>query len=518
MPAKKEQTTVSVIMPNSVEAEQSILCCILRDATYQADIIAALKAEDFYQHNHAVIFRAMQEINSATHRSGEEDKTNTVNIASVIDHLRRNGELAQVGDIDYITRLNDFLPGTANYDEYLSIVIRASKMRQLIRICSDVTQKARSLSSAEEAITFAEEEIFKLSQGGSNVGLTPLADDTSKALLQINDRFLNPGKFRGIETGFRRFDRLTNGLHGGEFIVLAARPGVGKSALAMNIVEHVAKQGKTVAIFSLEMSKQQIIERMLSSMSTVPLEYIKSGQLPGGANDLSKLRVAQETICSTMKLYGNDYASIKPSEIASQCRRLKAQQGLDLIVIDYLQLMSGGDKGRSDGRQQEVADISRALKRLAMELNVPVLALSQLKRDAEIRNIKNKDGQSGGGEPVLSDIRESGAIEQDADIVLFIHKESDGSGENKYSLIIAKHRNGEQANLPIKWIGKIVRFVDDDYLIRNHIATTTIEQPRAEQSQEDQMQEDMLALDPEYSESESDEESFILDEKNKPKD
>ena len=496
MPAKKEQVAATVTMPNSVEAEQSVLCCILRDEAFQAEIIAALKPEDFYQNNHSVIFSAMREINSETHRSGDENRANTVNIASVIDHLRRNGQLAAVGDIDYITRLNDFLPSTANYDEYLSIVLRASKMRQLIRICSDVTQKARSASSAEEAITYAEEEIFKLSQGGANGGLVSLADDTSRALWEINERFLNPGKFRGIQTGIRRLDRITNGLHGGELIVIAARPGVGKSALSMNIVEHVAKQGKTVAVFSLEMSNQQLIERLLSSMSTVPLEYIKSGQLPGGASDLTKLRVAQETICSSMRLYGNDYANIKPSEIASQCRRLKAQHGLDMVLIDYIQLMSGGDKSRSDGRQQEVAAISRALKLLAKELNVPVIALSQLKRDAEIRNIKGKDGSTGGGEPVLSDLRESGAIEQDADIVMFIHKESDGGGNTKYSLIIAKHRNGETGNIPIFWLGKIVRFVDEEYLMQHGIRVTS-EQP-SEQSNGEPPQDEMDDVAPEY--------------------
>lgn len=499
MPAKKEQPiAATVTMPNSVEAEQSILCCILRDEAFQADIIAALQPEDFYQNNHAKIFEAMKEINGQTHRAGEENRANTVNIASVIDHLRRQGKLAEVGDIEYIARLNDYLPSTANYDEYLSIVIRASKMRQLIRICGEVTQKARSLASAEEAITFAEEEIFKLSQGGSNGGLVNLAEDTAKALWQINERFLNPGQFRGIETGFKRFDRMTNGLHGGELIVVAARPGVGKSALAMNIVEHVAKRGKTVAVFSLEMSNQQLVERLLSSMSTVPLEFIKSGQLPGGASDLTKLRVAQETIASTMRLYGNDYANIKPAEIASQCRRLKAQHGLDLVVIDYIQLMSGENKGRSDGRQQEVAQISRALKLLAKELNVPVIALSQLKRDAEIRNIKGKEN-SGGGEPVLSDLRESGAIEQDADIVMFIHKETDSqTGNTKHSLIIAKHRNGETGNIPIYWLGKIVRFVDEDYLISRGIR---VSQEQQQTKQETQVQTPEIVDDdysPEY--------------------
>ncbi len=507
MPVRKEQTTLPVTMPNSVEAEQSILCCILRDEVFQADIIAALNQDDFYQNNHAVIFAAMKEINSELTRFGEESRAATVNIASLVDHLRRNGKLADVGDIDYITRLYDFLPSTANYKEYQNIVIRASKMRKLIRICSDVVQKARSASSAEEAITFAEEEIFKLSQGGSNGGLVSLSEATGAALLQINDRFKNPGQFRGIQTGFRRFDRLTNGLHGGELIVLAARPGVGKSALAMNIVEHVAKQGKTVAVFSLEMSNQQLIERLLSSMSTVPLEYIKSGQLPGGVADLAKLRVAQDTICATMSLYGNDYANIQPSEIASQCRRLKAQKGLDLVVIDYIQLMGDNEGGKDNNRQQVVANISRSLKLLAKELNVPVIALSQLKRDAEIRNIKGKEG---GGEPVLSDLRESGAIEQDADIVLFIHKDAESAGTGKFSLIIAKHRNGETGNMPIYWLGKIVRFVDEDYLNRNGIRISSAEQ--TEQTNAEGSESDAEPIgEPEFSEEEDG--AFIKDDK-----
>ena len=509
MPAKKEQQQVLITLPNSVEAEMSVLCCILRDETYQMDIIAQLKEDDFYQHTHKIIFRAMQEISSATHKSGVENKVDSVNMTSLIDTLRRNGQLSQVGDIDYIVRLNEYLPSTANYDEHLSIVIRASKMRQLIAICAEVDKKARSLASAEEAITFAEEKIFQLSQNDANGGLVSLAKSTSDTLAKINDRYKNPGKFRGIETGFRRFDRMTNGLHGGEFIVLAARPGVGKSALAMNIVEHVAKQGKTVAVFSLEMSNEQLIERLLASMSTVPLEYIKSGQLPNGANDIAKLRIAQETICSKMNLYGNDYASIKVSEIASQCRRLKMQHGLDLIVIDYIQLMSGADKDsrRPDNREQEVARISRALKLLAKDLNVPVIALSQLKRDAEIRNIKGKEG-GGGGEPVLSDIRESGSIEQDADIVLFIHKSTDQTtGNTSHSLIIAKHRNGEQGNIPLYWIGKIVRFVDEDYLMQHNVKIDT---PSSENDGNEQPSLEEMGT-PVY-DGEGEEETFTISE------
>lgn len=464
---KKDQNIAYTALPNSVEAEQNVLCCIMRNSELQLEIIAQLNADDFYQPNHAIIFEAMKDISRGYHKVGEENVADTVNFTTVVDSLRRSGNLAKAGDIDYIVRLNDLLPGTANYSEYVSIVKRASTMRKLIEICGNVTKKAYSAATAEEAISYAEEAIFNLSQRGSNGGLVLLAEETARTLYKISQRFVNPDQFRGIETGFRQFDRLTNGLHGGELIVLAARPGVGKSALSMNIVENVAKKGKTVAVFSLEMSNEQLVERLLSSMSTVPLEFIKNGQLPQGETDLSRLRMAQDLISSSMQLYGNDYANIHPSEITSQCRRLKAQHGLDLVVIDYIQLMTSDIAGKNTSRQEEVQNITRSLKLMAKELDVPVIALSQLKRDAEIRNIK---GEKGASEPVLSDLRESGAIEQDADIVLFIHRDSNSqTGTANYSLIVAKHRNGETATIPLYWLGKIVRFVDQDYLSQHNI-------------------------------------------------
>lgn len=467
MPTKNTQQPAYTAMPNSIEAEQSVLCCILRNGENQAEIVANLHADDFYQPAHATIFEAMSDIANRVVAMGETTSVNSINFTTLVDYLRRNGKLAQVGDIDYILKLNELLPGTSNYDEYVSIVKRASTMRKLIDICGKVTQKAYSSSTAEEAITYAEEAIFALTQRGANGGLVDLSTDIALTLKRINDRFVDPAKFRGIQTGFRRFDRMTNGLHGGELIVLAARPGVGKSAMAMNIVENVAKNGGTVAVFSLEMSNEQLIERMLSSMSTVPLEFIKSGQLPNGEGDLAKLYTAQETMSSSMRLFGNDYANIKPSEMASQCRRLKAKSGLDLVVIDYIQLMNSGTDPKQ-GRQNEVASITRALKLMAKELDVPVIALSQLKRDAAIRSAAS--GKEGGGEPVLSDLRESGAIEQDADIVLFIHKVEDKENNTvEHSLIVAKHRNGETGTIPLKWIGRIVRFVDEDFLRENDI-------------------------------------------------
>ncbi len=509
MPTKKETTATSKptastskvvnlpTMPNSVEAEQNILFCIMRNPAMQLEIISKLTEDDFYQQSHAVIFAAMKEISRRSHKVGEDNQANTVNFTTVVDCLRRQGKLTQVGDIDYILKLNELLPSAAKYDEYISIVKRASVMRKLISICGEVTKRAYSADSAEDVITYAEEEIFSLSQRDANSGLVSFADETARAMIKINDRFVNPDASRGIMTGFRRFDNMTNGLHGGELIVLAARPGVGKSTMAMNIVENVAKQGKTVAVYSLEMSNQQIVERLLSSMSTVPLKFIKNGQLPNAESDIARLRIAQDIICSSMQLYGNDYANIRPSEISSQCRRLKAQHGLDLIVIDYIQLMNSDAKDSNQGRQQEVAAITRALKLIAKELNVPVIALSQLKREAEIRNIKGDKG-AGSSEPVLSDLRESGAIEQDADIVLFIHKEQDATtGADKHSLIVAKHRNGELGTIPISMIGAIVRFVDEYYEYQRNVETA---KPAETEPQQTEM----------YSEESDDGDGFIV--------
>ena len=459
---------VPTVLPNSVEAEQDILFCILRNQAIQLEILSKLVAEDFYQTNHAIIFDAMQEIAGSSHISGKEESLSSINFATVVDCLRRNGKLAQVGDIDYILYLNELLPSAANYDEYLSIVKRASVMRKLINLCGEIQKRAYKSSNVEEVLSFAEEELFRLAQYDSNNGFVSYADIAARTMIRINERYVNPESSKGILTGFKRFDKMTNGLHGGELIVLAARPGVGKSTLAMNIAENVAKQSKTVAIYSLEMSNDQIVERLLSSMSGVPLQYIKNGQLPCGESDFTKLRNAQDTISTAMNLFGNDYANIRPSEISSQCRRLKAQHGLDLIVVDYIQLMNSDSKNANQGRQNEVASITRALKLIAKELNVPVIALSQLKRDAEIRNIKGE--KAGGGEPVLSDLRESGAIEQDADIVLFIHREQDAqTGSANHKLIIAKHRNGELGDIPVYMLGKIVRFVDDDYITRYNV-------------------------------------------------
>lgn len=456
-------------MPNSVEAEQQLLCSIMRNNSMQLEIVSNLVKDDFYQEGHKHIFEAMKDISLAN---------KTIDYTTVIDALRRNGKLAQVGDVDYITKLWDILPSTARYGEYLDIVKRASVMRRLIDICGEVTKKAYTDQSTSEVIAYAEERLFELSQKGTNNGLMDLRTVASKTLSDINARYNDPTIFKGIPTGFRMLDTLTNGMHGGELIVIAARPGIGKSALAMNIAENVSKTGRVVAVFSLEMGNQQLLERMMASMAHVELSGIKSGMLKGGQNDLVKLRNAYDMIVTKMHLYGNDSANIRPAEIRSQCRRLKQQHGLDLVIIDYIGLMRGDveENGRSESRQNEVASITRGLKIMAKELDVPVIALSQLKRDAEIRNIGNK-GDKSSIEPELSDLRESGAIEQDADIVMFIHREKQEGQEDKYKLLVKKHRNGSTADIDLLWIGSHVRFLDksEESTISTKVETPIVE-------------------------------------------
>ncbi len=454
MPDKRDNrisTTATVSLPNSIEAEQRLLCCMLRNSSKQGDMASMLVADDFYQINHQQIFAVMTQILASNQ---------VVNYTSVADALRRSGKLASTGDIEYLDMLTNLLPSHALWQQYMDIVKRDATMRRIIEICGEVTKQAYSQANHEDVIAYAEMELFQLAKNGTRGGLTSLTEVAAETLREIQARYLDPSSIKGVPTGFRRLDDLTNGLHGGELIVVAARPGVGKSTIAMNMAENIAKQGKSIAIFSLEMTNKQLVERLLSSMSGVPLEQIKSGRLTHRDVDLNRIHDAYTLMAQTMNMYGNDTANVRPSEIVSQCRRLAKQQGLDLVIIDYIGLMQGDSTGRAENRQNEVATITKALKNMAKELDVPVIALSQLKREAESRNVGKKEaGET--TEPVLSDLRESGAIEQDADIVMFIHRDTVGGDDSKVSLLVRKHRNGATADIPLIWIASRVKFVDE---------------------------------------------------------
>ena len=442
-------------MPHSIDAESALLGCLIIDNELQGDIIESLTEEDFYLEAHKYIVNGMRRVFA--------DKK-PVDIVTLSDELEKAGELERAGGIAYITEIAQATPSSANYKYYLDIVKRDSMNRKLIRASRRIIENSMKGEEVRDALDFAEKQIYDLSKQTENSSLKGMAegDIVGEVIRKFEEIEKDKTILRGVETGFRQLDRLTNGLQKSDLIILAARPGMGKTSFAMNIVEHAALQkGKICAVFSLEMPRVQIVQRLLCSYAGVSMEKALSGNLEGEKNAWKKLFLAADRL-SKSKIYIDDTSRIMPAEMLSKCRRLRAQAGgLDLVMIDYIQLMgsiSGGGSSEMN-RQQEIAGISRDLKLMAKELNVPVIALSQLRR------IQTK-------EPQLSDLRESGAIEQDADIVMFINRpEATATAEELASgkivkgaaeLVIAKHRNGSQGRLQLRFIGEQTKFVDVD--------------------------------------------------------
>ncbi len=430
------------VLPNSLEAEQWVLGAAMTDAEAVINIISKLKPSDFYSQAHRKIFESMVEL---------FDKNKPVDIVTLTDALETKGLLASVGGVGYLATLTNVLPSSANYQSHVDIVRKNSVLRQLIEASSKIIETAYS-SDDVDALGYAEKAIFEIGEKGQVSALESLSDSLGDVMENFEEIYKNQGVVRGIPTGFYQLDRMTNGLQKSDLIILAARPSVGKTALAMNIVANAAIEGKAkCAVFSLEMSKQQLAQRMLCSVAKVDMTKALHGEL--NDNDWSKLWKAHKKL-SQCKIYIDDSSLNHPSQILSKCRKLKRERGLDLIMIDYLQLMTSDTK--SDNRTTEVGDISRKMKILAKEINVPVILLSQMSRAAE---------QRGNHTPVLSDLRESGNIEQDADIVMFIHRpdEIQKEGANRprdyqVQLIVAKHRNGELGTIPLQWVGSNVSF------------------------------------------------------------
>lgn len=438
-------------IPHNIDAEREILGCILYDGDYQSDILEELNEEDFYQESHRVILSAMK----AVFASGK-----AIDAVTLVDRLQLDGKLERAGGFQYVSDLAQLSPSDANYKQYLSIVRRDSVNRSLIRAAKEIIENSMNSDDEEKSVSFAEKRVYDVSMRGDTKALTGLED--GEAVQEVLDRFeaiqANPNVLRGIETGFRHLDRMTNGLQRSDLIVIAARPGMGKTSLAMNIVENAClRKGYTAAIFSLEMPRTQLVQRLICSYGEVSMEKAQAGKLV--QKDWKNLLLAADKMKKS-KVFIDDSSRITPAQILSKCRRLKSAEGrLDLIMIDYIQLMEGELKGKSspENRQQEIASITRDLKIMAKELNVPVIALSQLRR------IQTK-------EPQLSDLRESGAIEQDADIVMFISrpdalatKEELASGKivkGAAELIIAKHRNGAPGRVQLRFIGESTKFVD----------------------------------------------------------
>lgn len=434
-------------MPYNLEAEQSLLGCVFIDNEIAADVLNVLNENDFYVESHKFIFNAVKAVYQGR---------SPIDLITVADKLDGNGELISIGGIGYLTELAQITPSAANYKFYLDIVKRDSTNRKIIHAAQNIAEYAKKSEDEAKSIQFAEGELYAISQTHDT---SEMIDVRESGFVDVLEKFgaieNNKDAFRGLQTGFFRLDKLTNGLQKSDLIVLAARPGMGKTSLAMNIVEHAAVyDGKVCAVFSLEMPTIQIKQRLLCATANVSMSAALFGKMT--MKEWSRLATAQAQL-SQSPIIIDDSARITPAEILSKCRRIKAKNGrLDFIMIDYIQLMSSGRN--DENRTLEVASITRDLKIIAKELAVPVMALSQLKR------LEKND------KPSLSDLRESGAIEQDADIVMFIERKDVGATDDEIikkgitkgeaELRIAKHRNGELGTLPLRFRGEITKFVD----------------------------------------------------------
>ncbi len=442
------------ILPNSLEAEQALLGCILLDNDAQADIFSAVNVEDFYSEAHRNIYDSMVKV---------YNKSIPVDFVTLTNQLEVEKKLETIGGIDYITYLTNVVPSAANFQHYLNIVKNSSVRRHLISEAQEIIKSAFDSEDGEKAMREAEKRIFDLSQKetSSDLELVGKPGGTLTTVLkQISELAENKGKMRGIPTGYKDFDAITNGLQNSDLILLAARPGVGKTSFAMNIaVEAAVNEDKKVAIFALEMSKEQLMQRALSSLAKVNLSHVLRGNMD--SEEWKRIWTAEKKLAQS-GIYVDDSSMITPFEIISKCRKLKMTEGLDLIVIDYLQLMTMGKSNR-ESRTQEVSDLTRTLKIAAKELNVPIILLSQLSRAVEVREDHR---------PVLSDLRESGSIEQDADIVLFLYnpeKYNDVVTEDEPGtvyLLIAKHRNGSTGEVKLKWVGEYTTYLNHDEKIQ----------------------------------------------------
>ena len=393
---------INRIPPHSVESEQSILGSIILDKDAIITVAETINPSDFYKEAHKIIYESMLSLNS---------NNEPIDLITLIEELRKEGHLDNIGGISYLTSLSTIVPTTSNVKYYANIVKEKSVMRQLIKASNEIINLGYDASTdVQEILNKAEKSIFDISQEKSGDDIQPINAVLQDTFDMIEKLCTEKKEVTGITTGFKDLNKKINGLQRTDLILLAARPAMGKTAFSLNLVQNAALKGDaSVAVFSLEMSKEQLVQRMLSAQSNVELSKIKTGTL--GESDWPRI-IDGMAVLSEAKIFIDDTPGIKISEIRSKCRRLKMEKGLDLILIDYLQLMEG--EGKNENRQQEIAKISRSLKILAKELDCPVVALSQLSRSPELR----KDHR-----PILSDLRESGSIEQDADIVMFLYRD-----------------------------------------------------------------------------------------------
>jgi replicative DNA helicase len=431
-------------LPHSLDAERCVLGSIIleNDSIYQ--ILDILAGNDFYSESHRLLYDRFVDL--ITHSRGVE-------LVILKEELGRLGELEQVGGITYIASLIDSVPTARNISHYAQIIKERAALRRLILAGYEIIDSCyKQEEETEEILNKAEQKIFSIAENRLTSGFTALKDLADNAWNRINYLHENPGILTGLPTGFVDFDNMTSGLQPADLIVVAGRPSMGKTAFALNIAEHAGtKLKKTVGIFSLEMSKEQLMLRFICSEAQVNAHRLRSGECT--REEWSRLMKAM-AVLTEASIFVDDSSGLTPLDMGAKARRLKAEHGCDLLIVDYLQMMRM--KGRFDNRQQEITAISRSMKEIAKELNVPVVALSQLHRGPETRG---KDHR-----PMLSDLRESGAIEQDADVVCFIYREEvyEQTEENKglAEILVRKQRNGPIGDIPLVFLKEWTRFVD----------------------------------------------------------
>ena len=430
--------------PQNIEAEQAVLGAMLIERDAINKVVEKIKETDFYREDHKLLFRTMVNLFS---------KGNAVDIVTIVDDLRREGKLDAAGGIAYIGMLNGIVPTAANVKYHADIVEEKSLLRSLIYTATNIAAMGYEASEEVRSIVDrAEKMMLEVSNRRGGEGFVPIKEIVFTALERIEYLQTNPGKMTGVVTGFHELDRVTNGMQPSDLILIAARPSMGKTAFVLNICANAAIRSKSpIAFFSLEMSKEQLVQRMICSESAIDSQKLRAGSLDD--RDWKKLMIGSNSI-SGAPIFIDETPSITVLELRSKARRLKSEHNLQMIIIDYLQLMSGGGGSKEDNRQQEISEISRSLKALARELKVPVLALSQLSRGVEARQNKR---------PMLSDLRESGSLEQDADIVMFLYRDEYYEREaeqpnNEAEIIIAKNRNGPTETLKLFFHKQFTRF------------------------------------------------------------
>ncbi len=437
---------IGKIPPQDIEAEQAILGSMLTDQDAVTDAIEVLKPEDFYRDDNKYIFEAMNNL----YAKGEP-----IDIITVKAELTSMQKFEAVGGIEYLATLPDKVPLVSNADKYIKIVEEKSILRKLIKTADEIESLGYAQNEdIDNVIDQAEKKIFDIMQRKNQKGYTPIKDVLIETFAELEKLYNQKEPITGVPTGFIDLDYKTAGLHNSDLILVAARPAMGKSAFALNIATYAAVNAKKpVVIFNLEMSKSQLVNRMLCSEAMVDSNKIRTGKID--EEDWVKLATALGPL-SEAPIYIDDTPGISIAEIRAKCRRLKLEKNIGLIVIDYLQLIQGSGK-KNASREQEISEISRSLKILAKELDVPVIALSQLSRAAEARQDHR---------PMLSDLRESGAIEQDADIVMFLYRDDyynpDSEKKNIAEVILAKHRAGSTGTVELLWMGNFTKFANWD--------------------------------------------------------